>query len=321
VFDLGLFVPFLRRFSQLEKLELETTDVLTTQNHQLEELAALIGLIHALPFASFSVKGTSSSKIRAIVLDYLRLFYQPDRSWTPTTLTIGHTKFSEDFTGGCLKYTVTKAKHRELSMLFPKIGTDIQNFRDAYIDRFAPYVDTVTIDFQYTNINDKACELFLHSVLTQCTLLNTLIVSSGACFEAMPPTANNTTLENLLFDGCQMSVKFIQSLSTACLNLRQLTLVDIGWDDYIKRIDLPQLELQQLNLVVVAELRMMQQGVVLKIITNKATKYYHIDFDRYTVTLKQKREEKKWLLLTFKFKKLERLRIEKIYGNISVDLD
>jgi hypothetical protein len=317
VADLALFIPFLRKFNQLEKLELETMDVHTPQTNQLEGLGTLINLIHALPSAIFSIVGKRCIGTRAIALDYLRFFYQPGKPWTPTTLSIADVEFDEEFMPGALQYSASNAKDYTLTILLPKLGTTIQNIQDEYISTFAPYVNTLSIDFEYSNIKKKACEQFVHTVLTQCTQLKTLAIVGGKCYSIVPGTTS-ATLQKLEIIACDTPPKFIQSITAACVNLRYLTLANIGWYD-INKISMPKVELEQLD-IGVRELRMVCSGIILNIVTAKGSKFCHIDFAKQTAIVKQK-PVRKWQVIKLKFKKIEQLRILQMSENIPIDLD
>lgn len=60
--------------------------------------------------------------------------------------------------------------------------------------------------------------------------------------------------------------------------------------------------------------------MVLNVITDKGNHFYHVNFMKWYVSVKEKRV-KNWRVVTLKFKKIERFQVLQMSGNIPIDTE
>jgi hypothetical protein len=223
VFFLKIFIPLLRKFTRLERLELPAIRVLETQrsNQQLEELKALFDFMCVLPFASFNIVGSCFDSLL-----YLKLFFGPDYLWKPTNiLRILCTQPSADDVIVC--YKTTNNNNCILSIVLPDSMIYFPNVHDRYIETFAPYVKMLELDYADIFDNDKSCESFLDTVFKQCNVLHKLTIYNCTFAFSLPSiiiiesallnSIHSTIITNLhaiVFEGCLiLEPDFLTSIS------------------------------------------------------------------------------------------------------------
>jgi hypothetical protein len=322
-FDLELFNSFLSKFNRLERFELKVIDILTAErpSQQLDELVFfLIKIIHSIPSVSFTVKGAEVNKIYPVALHYLQTFFVPHIDWKHTSLKIYTTQAFYDKESVHYATSRTK-KHRTLAIILPEFESNNLGLHEAYVETFAPYTNSLEINFEYTRSDFNPCDSFVYNVFSQCTVLHSLAVFYGSCLKPLPPTSN-TTLHTMDLRRCLTSPKFLKSLSFTCVNLRQLTLsASISHQGIIDHIVMPKTELEQLS-VDLEQLRPRLQAVVLKITTSKIEKLFHIDFKkRWCLTLKKAELGRHHGIVKLKFKRVKRLKILRLAEETTFDLE
>jgi hypothetical protein len=321
IFLLKIFIPLLRKFTRLERLELQAFRVLETQrpNHQLGELKALFDFMRVLPFASFNIVGSCFDSLL-----YLKLFFGPDYLWKPTNILRMLCTQPPDH--GTLFYKTTNNNNCILSIVLPDSVFYVRNVHDSYIETFAPYVKMLELDYADIFDNNKPCESFLDTVFKQCNVLHKLTIYNGFFALSLPSiiisedalvnsihSAIITTLHAIVFEDCLFEEPdFLTSISYACPNLRQLTLSGGHFND-LDCIMMPETELEHLDL----DLSRFTMGnqereeLFLKIIDSKRTWHFYTNFKK-----KQFMMPLEWPAIyienqgvVLKFKKIERLKV------------
>jgi hypothetical protein len=313
-FDFEQFMLFLRKLNCLERLDLETFDILTAErpSHQLKELIRFLDYIHVLPSVYLMVKSVNISDFSAAALQYLQLFFRPVYPGKPIALKLQHAASKGFDQLNELHYTNDIANGCALAMKFPL--ANYETHLDAYVETFAPYVETLEIDY-----NLQPCDSFLDTVLTRCTMLHSLTLIQSNCCNPLPvfamddnsPSATvNTSLHTLVLSSCPVTPEFLSSLSYACSNLCRLIIDDTRWTA-MSHISMPNTELQQLDL----DLGFLaHQGyettALITVVESNRTRYFYTDFAKkqymipHDMSMLYKGYE---LVLTFK--KIEQLRV------------
>lgn len=318
-FNLNAFIPFLRKFTHLERLELEAVDILTAEKprSQLNDLKTLLDFIHTLPSSYFIVEGADFNKIHTVALPYLQLFFQPHYVWKNTTLRIDNATVKEFGIDDTLYYKTYANKHRELSIVLPEFETNSPAIHHSYIKAFSPYVNELEIDYDRTVMYDHACESFLYTIISECNVLRSLTVYSGNCSAPWRPAVpgfTNTSLQKLLLSSCFLSSDFLESLSSTCVNLCQLTLAENKYSkssDGNDMIYMPNTELKQLDL----NLEQFKTGLfghsqqtLIKITDNRKDWYFYTDFEKGQYMVPGQRQMDQGCQVVFHFKNIDRVR-------------
>jgi hypothetical protein len=323
---LELLNIFLRKLNNLQQLELEITIMLINERrqhhrHQLEGLAKVIDYVHTLPSASFIIKTTSFKQIYNYALPCLQQFFQP-RFLRNTSLTINNNNRELSRIENNLFYTITSnTTHRELIIVLPDLGTVNSDVYTEYVDAFAPYVNSLTIDYKSILTIPNACENLLSTTLAQCTALHSLTLRSGSYYQACRPFDSNTTLRTLILSGCRLSVEFLKSLSGITRSsLRQLTLSDFQFTTN-ECIDMPQTELQQLNLDLDQFDKDALNQASIKIVDDKHQWIFYTDFKKKKYMIPVKMPLSEGWFIELRFKKIEKLRILHLYQHQDITLE
>jgi hypothetical protein len=315
-FDLGQFIPFLHKLTNLKRLELEAVDILTAEKprQQLNHLKTMLEIIHTLSSSYFIVEGADFNKIHTVAQTYLQLFFQPHFVWLHTTLKIENATVKEFGIDDTLCYKTYPNRHRELAIVLPEFETNDPAIHAAYVKIFAPYVNEIELDYERTVTYDNACESFLYNIVSKCNVLHSLTVHSGNCSEPWSIQVTNTGLQKLVLSNCFLSSEFLESLSSTCVNLDQLTLADNRYsktDDNKDLIAMPDTELQQLNL----NLEQFKTGLfghsqqtLIKISDSQKDWYFYTDFEKKEYMVPGQRQMKQGRQVVFKFKKIDRLK-------------
>jgi hypothetical protein len=320
ILDLEPFNRFLRKFNRLKQFDFEVIDLLTTERpgQQLEAVIFFLDIIHTIPSVSFTVKGTELSQVYPVVFDYLQLFFQPDVVWKHTSLKIYTTKgfYFRD----TLHYFTSKVdEHRKLAIVLPEFDTCNPSIHNAYVRTFAPYINTLEVNYEYSRTGFNPCESFVYTVLSRCIALNSLTIYYGSCLKPLPPTTN-ATLRSLDIRHCATSPVFLKWLSVTCVNLRYLTVSPNIHRKGISCIMMKHTALEQLDLNL-KQLKAKLPVVIIKITTSEIEKAFHVDFKKGWCIALRKDQLEMYQAVELKFKRVRRLKVLLLTTEATFDLE
>jgi hypothetical protein len=301
------FNPFLHKLNSLKRLELDANDILmvSAPHDQFEELKTFFNYIRTIPSITLTIQSEKVNRTKAVALHYLQAIFQPGYKYTSTTLNI---TWQESFIDDkALRYSTTHDGHLKLKLIHPALETNIPIGHIEYVATFAPYVNLLKICNRHILRHDnRMLQPLLYEVFAQCTELQSLTISCGATLSRALPSTIHTALHTLVLDQCEVTSKFLKSLSTTRTNLRRLTLSPPDGIFGLDHIHMEQTELEQLDIDLVA-IYGCSYGYV-KIVTNEVKLLALVDYQKEQVTKVENIKKGMIAAGVLRFKKLDRLK-------------
>jgi hypothetical protein len=305
---------FISKFNCLKQLEIEANDILINEypQLQLEELKIFLESVNTFPSVSFFIRGPYFKRGQPPGTIYSR-YSRSESIWQSFDKAAEEREIGDSYKKR-LRYISNHPTCRELGISIYDDCPAIHNL--YYIQAFAPYINKLKIHFNNVSMQRISCVDFLHDIVTQCTVLDSLIILCGDfCRPLAFSTTTNTTLQTLILSKCLIkSPEFFPSLSRTCVGLRQLALsISQSSTNNVELIIMPVTELQQLDL----DLEYLRSGIynisrkaLIMINDNSSRKwYFFIKYvnDQYYI-VPGKRKMRGGLQVRIEIKKIERLR-------------
>jgi hypothetical protein len=306
--DCKLLYPFLHKCTNLERFKLVAINI---EMATFKELEIFFNLIHSLPSVTLLFEGDDSNRTSEVALEYLQLIFHSRSKYAVTYIGIESDRYTHRSSDCYLHYIAKRSKRRELDIILPEFEANDPALHLAYVKTFAPYVNRLEINYELTDVLFNAGESFLHTVLSQCTALDSLTILHGTFLQALSPTIN-TSLHKLFLASCRVTSTFAESVSTACVDLRQLTLRNIEYS-VMDPIIMPQTELQLLELNMSQFIESTQ--VLIRIRDSKWEWFFYTDFEKKLYMVPGKRQIPEGCqLVLLEFKSIQQLRVYNLDG-------